>query len=896
MAVISQLKLNSISGLPNEYKQVEYIESTGTQWIDSGYIANNNTRVVIDYQFTSLIDSFLLGCRNNSTSNAYTVNLAYSGKNAVTSYGNTGNTQFGDADVNRHIVDKNKNKFYFDGELLLIQTENSFTCPSSLEIFSCHNGDTSGYLPSLARIYSLKIYDDDMIVKDFIPCVRKVDNTAGLYDLVNNKFYTNEGTGEFTVGNEVGKVVTRYNKSTISKITVDDVDYHFAKSNEVTNGVCENAVNEPIIDMNIKGNSIQRLLPEEYQEVEYLENSGIQRIDTGLVPTSSTSIDITYQSMAVVGKSQYILGSRENASTVVAYALNGSSTNNYWDVRFNGVATSILAVNRSTDKYRSIVELNEGNGSWTLTNLTTNETNEMTLSGAVVNATANLYLFAYNQIDANTHTNLRIFACKIYENRVLIRNYIPCYRKSDKVAGLYDLVANVFYTNSGTGTFVVGSDYETSPNIEQHIEIQSAGDKTLNLLNPNAKLEDIKAYYGINLTGIDKKYGLLIKLKEDKTVPTGSFFGLARYVTETSSATASWVVSNGALVKAFGDGQTYAFLSFNPSGNWLAGLACYPKTQEAWDSLMDAFEIMWVEGDYKLETMLEYEPYGYKIPISIGGKNLVNVLSDKNTYGYLDENGNIVSHGAIKYTDFIGVGNVTQITFSGMGSNGMSAPATCFYDKNKNFISGVAFGGAGEKTIDIPQNAKYFRTCFRTSYTEFMAEFGSAATSYVAYLEPTTTNIYLKEPLRMINDVADVLDYKNKKVIRNVGSVIYDATESWSKYDSGNGYMETNTIFPDGKPVLCNMFVNTPSLIKTLAIRKNYANIYVYGVQDYFPTQAEWHAFLVENNMEVIGQLVTPTEESINIPLIKTFDKTTNISVNTKLVPSSTSLSYWKQI
>ena len=40
----------------------------------------------------------------------------------------------------------------------------------------------------------------------------------------------------------------------------------------------------------------------------------------------------------------------------------------------------------------------------------------------------------------------------------LIRDMYPCYRKSDNVIGMYDVVNAVFYTNSGTGTFVKGAD------------------------------------------------------------------------------------------------------------------------------------------------------------------------------------------------------------------------------------------------------------------------------------------------------------------------------------------------------------------------------------------------------------------------------------------------------
>ena len=41
------------------------------------------------------------------------------------------------------------------------------------------------------------------MVRDLIPCYRKVDNVAGMYDLVNDVFYTNEGTGEFIIGNVI---------------------------------------------------------------------------------------------------------------------------------------------------------------------------------------------------------------------------------------------------------------------------------------------------------------------------------------------------------------------------------------------------------------------------------------------------------------------------------------------------------------------------------------------------------------------------------------------------------------------------------------------------------------------------------------------------------------------
>ena len=76
------------------------------------------------------------------------------------------------------------------------------------------------------------------------------------------------------------------------------------------------------------------------------------------------------------------------------------------------------------------------------------------------NSNNNIFLFTCNSggIADNRMMIGKIYACKIWDNEVLIRDLIPCYRISDNVIGLYDIVNDVFYTNSGTGTFSKGAD------------------------------------------------------------------------------------------------------------------------------------------------------------------------------------------------------------------------------------------------------------------------------------------------------------------------------------------------------------------------------------------------------------------------------------------------------
>lgn len=53
------------------------------------------------------------------------------------------------------------------------------------------------------KVYGAKYYLDGVLVRNFIPCIRKSDNKPGMYDLVNNQFYVNQGTEEFLIGEKI---------------------------------------------------------------------------------------------------------------------------------------------------------------------------------------------------------------------------------------------------------------------------------------------------------------------------------------------------------------------------------------------------------------------------------------------------------------------------------------------------------------------------------------------------------------------------------------------------------------------------------------------------------------------------------------------------------------------
>ena len=62
-----------------------------------------------------------------------------------------------------------------------------------------------------ARLYFLKIWDEEKLVRNYIPVRRIEDNTLGLYDMLNRVFYTNSGTGNFIGGPDVNNIVISNN-------------------------------------------------------------------------------------------------------------------------------------------------------------------------------------------------------------------------------------------------------------------------------------------------------------------------------------------------------------------------------------------------------------------------------------------------------------------------------------------------------------------------------------------------------------------------------------------------------------------------------------------------------------------------------------------------------------
>lgn len=120
--------------------------------------------------------------------------------------------------------------------------------------------------------------------------------------------------------------------------------------------------------------------------------------------------------------------------------------------------------------------------------------------------------------------------------------------------------------------------------------------------------------------------------------------------------------------------------------------------------------------------------------LEIGGVNLF-VKSTASRGWWISDTGVLNANGGWGYSDYIDVSGMKNYIASGFTNLGIS-PATCFYDSNKTFISGVESKNQNSqdskrKTLPIPSNAKYMRFSFALADINILKiEQGTKATVY----------------------------------------------------------------------------------------------------------------------------------------------------------------------
>lgn len=208
------------STIPSGLIELDYIKPSGTQYINTQFIPTGNTRVIFTFEPTVTDNQALYtgGRTAASGTDAKTFSAFYISKAIRRDYYGTSKTTTTTYNINTKItVDANKNTTLINNSSALanftLNTSTTSVMPIILFIAANQSSSTSAIQTSSSgaqyKFYSCKIYNNETLVRDFIPAKRTSDGKCGLWDKVNFKFYTDENGGNFTAGTE---------KSTIAAI------------------------------------------------------------------------------------------------------------------------------------------------------------------------------------------------------------------------------------------------------------------------------------------------------------------------------------------------------------------------------------------------------------------------------------------------------------------------------------------------------------------------------------------------------------------------------------------------------------------------------------------------------------------------------------------------------
>lgn len=185
--------------------------------------------------------------------------------------------------------------------------------------------------------------------------------------------------------------------------------------------------------------AMQSELPSAYRRVEYLESNQHQLIITDIY--TSTSVPTTYE--ATVG--YWVPDGRRQLIGADYGAYFGVSRDNLYEI---GTVTKIIPSSNGYDVIIFKQDLVESKQILIINGISYTRNYSNWISNQVV-------LFNITGTNVAFGCNCRMKSFKIKQGGAVSANFVPCVRKSDSKPGMYDTVTKTFYTNAGTGEFIV---------------------------------------------------------------------------------------------------------------------------------------------------------------------------------------------------------------------------------------------------------------------------------------------------------------------------------------------------------------------------------------------------------------------------------------------------------
>lgn len=676
----------------------------------------------------------------------------------------------------------------------------------------------------------------------------------------------------------------------------------------------------------LKGDTQQNIsiLPGGYTQVDYIQSSGTQYIDSGILPSENIGFEIDFTPHNDMNRTtaKTIFGSR------TTWKSNGYQLTTYTEGTLNG-GHFLFGTNDTASLIRHSAYMQKDvrcqisflNGVFKSAN--GNETN---IQGTFSNVSKNIYLFGGIENVPFELSTITLYKLKFYDNGNLIRDFIPCYRNSDNVVGLYDLVNNVFYTNQGTGAFTYGSVANIpNPDYPQDIHVITGSN--------NLKIQNRNLLYS-NLTYPFDTHGVTVTQEDDGSITLNG----------TQSGGAMHIIFNNAFfddIKKYDGKEISISLTTSGQGSFsnfgikngtsvdllIANSPSLSKTQTLnLNNNTNIYFDIWFNNtsrtfvNYNIKPQVEvgkattYEPYQTQnYIINLVGKNLFDKNNMKVLNGYLWSNEMVLKDSFADRIFYLPCQPNTTYTIS------RSVLTTSFRVATYNNIiptvtsERVAYtcyneinNDNGETiTITTQSDSKYLLVLYANttndnnieeSLATIQIEKGSTATTFEPYMTPLE--------LCKIGDYQDYIFRNDNKWYKHnaIGKVVLDDSYGWTR--------ETNASWICPR-FTCTTLPNLGTTVNNTTFKNTFSNYSKYNGTSYTATKnshllryvnntnridcmfelasvEELKALLAVTPMVIYYPLITPTETQItdttliqqldNLKNAKSYDDVTHIT------------------
>ena len=538
-----------------------------------------------------------------------------------------------------------------------------------------------------------------------------------------------------------------------------------------------NAKADSLEYLKLFGGTEQRNLPSGYTQVEYLESSGTQYIDTGINDITNSEFEVVAQQTSITCAFPTIMGALDLDSKYKVICGLSTSNNTFYSQCGGPNGFIVSSVPNDTQKHTFKVT--------TTTNQQTLQIDDTAVvigNYAITSTTAYpLTICARNKDTVSNFTNQKVFSVRIKKSGTLVCNLIPARRNSDNVLGMYDTVTGNFLTNAGTGTFTAGADVTPSPDTPMDIICNNGvvkAFKTLNISTYDTSASD---------AGIDIAF-------DDAT-------DRRRWNTLNDNGTGTKHYENG-FVSIYMDSNGYTYYAKALVNGVVYDGSVYNTGEQIYT---------W---NYTIAKNIDiYCPTinvdGTTETVEITGKNL---FDKGQTYipAFVNANTGVLTEASSGQRSFvISCLPNTTYTLSGM----TAASAWGAFTSSTMGTTATSFT-AGNGTITTGANDKYLigmayllNSGAYDYRNTLQIELGSTATTYEPYYNGGTATA---ERLLKVGTYQDEQSVIDGEVTRKVGIKVLDGTENWQYASTQKAlYLLSNinaTRDYTNAEVLCNQF------------------------------------------------------------------------------------------